>query len=142
MYIDGNITDTTIEFTLRDRYGNLADGTSMLGTLKKNQDAPSTIPFVTGKASVPRSSGYWRIDVPAILANTITYTDTENTQTATGVTTQNVTKTLQGISFYNLYVNDIVGKYSFLPDYNARYTVLAGDSYLKEGAQILYDTAP
>ncbi len=58
------------------------------------------------------------------------------------MTTQSVTKTLQGISFYNLYVHDVVGKYSFLPDYNARYTVLAGDSYLKEGSQILYDTTP
>ncbi len=81
MYIDGNITDTTIDFALRDRYGNLADGTSMLGTLKKNQDPATTIAFVNGKASIPRSSGYWRVDVPAILVNTITYTDTENTQT-------------------------------------------------------------
>lgn len=81
MYIDGNITDTTIDFSLRDRYGNLADGTSMLGTLKKNQDPPTTVAFVDGKTSIPRSPGYWRVDVPAILANTITYTDTENTQT-------------------------------------------------------------
>lgn len=39
-------------------------------------------------------------------------------------------------------MNDVVGKYNFLPDYSARYTVLAGDSYLKEGSQILYDTTP
>ena len=142
MYIDGNITDTTIDFTLRDRYGNLADGTSMLGTLKKNQDPPTSITFVNGKSSLPRSSGYWRVDVPAILANVINYTDIENIQTATWVISQNVTKTLQWISFYNLYVNDVVGKYTFLPDYNARYTVLAGDSFLKEGSQILYDTTP
>ncbi len=83
MYIEGNISDTTIDFTLRDRYGNLADGTSMLGTLKKNQDPPTSITFVNGKSSLPRSSGYWRVDVPAILANVINYTDIENIQTAT-----------------------------------------------------------
>jgi len=33
-------------------------------------------------------------------------------------------------------------KFSFLPDYNARYTVLAGSAFLREGEQILYDTLP
>jgi hypothetical protein len=83
MYIDGNITDTTIDFTLRDRYGNVADTDNLSGTLKKNQDAPVALSFVNGKASFPRSSGYWRVDVPSIENNTITYTDTENTQTPT-----------------------------------------------------------
>ncbi len=29
-----------------------------------------------------------------------------------------------------------------MPDYNARYTVLAGSTFLREGEQILYDTLP
>ena len=131
MYVDGTITDTSIDFSLRDRYGNLSDQ-SLPGTLKKNQDAPANLNFTAGTLSFPRSSGYWRIDVPGIEANTLTYTDIENTQTPTGVTTTPVTKVIKGISYYNLYVADTVGKYGFLPDYNARYTVLAGDSYLKE----------
>jgi hypothetical protein len=142
MYIDGTIGDTSIDFTLRDRYGNVADSDNLTGTLKKNQDPPGALSFINGTASFPRSSGYWRVDVPSIEANTLTYTDAENTQTSTQVTTTNITKTIKGIPYYNLYVNDIVGKYNFLPDYNARYTVLAGDTYLKEGSQILYDTTP
>ena len=51
-------------------------------------------------------------------------------------------QTIEGISYYSLYVNDTVGKYSFLPDYNARYTVLAGDAFIDEGSQILYETDP
>ena len=39
-------------------------------------------------------------------------------------------------------MSESVGKYNFLPDYNARYTVLAGDSYLDEASDILYDTTP
>lgn len=33
--------------------------------------------------------------------------------------------TINGIPFYVMYVAEEVGKYEFLPDYNARYTVLA-----------------
>jgi hypothetical protein len=125
MYIDGNITDTTIEFTLRDRYGNVSDTDNLSGTFKKNQDTPALLSFVNGRFSFPRSSGYWRIDIPSIESNTITYSDVENTQTSTGVISANISKTIKGISYYNIYVNDVVGKYNFLPDYNARYTVLA-----------------
>ncbi len=33
-------------------------------------------------------------------------------------------------------------KFDFLPDYNARYTVLAGGQFLREGEDILYDSDP
>jgi hypothetical protein len=46
MYIDGNITSTNIEFTLRDRYGNLSPE-SPAATLKYNQDVPSAIVFTS-----------------------------------------------------------------------------------------------
>jgi hypothetical protein len=58
------------------------------------------------------------------------------------VTSTDTIKTIKWISYYNIYVNDVVGKYNFLPDYNARYTVLAWDSYIREWSQILYDTTP
>jgi hypothetical protein len=83
MYIDGNITDTTVDFFLRDRYGNISDIDNLSGTLRKNQDVPVPLSFIGGKSSSPRSSGYWRIDIPAIENNTISYTDTENIQTST-----------------------------------------------------------
>jgi hypothetical protein len=140
MYIDSNVTDTTVEFVLRDRYGNIATEDALSGALTKNQDPPFAISFVDGIVSLPRSSGYWRVDVPSIEDNTLTYADSESIQTSTGVTTVEKEKTIRGIWFYNLYVQDKVGKFNFLPDYSARYTVLAWDSYLEEGAQILYDT--
>lgn len=81
--------------------------------------------------------------MPSLENNTLPpYDDIINTQTSTGVTTTSVPKTIKGIPFFNLYVNDTVGNYKFLSDYNARYTVLAGDSFLREGSQMLYDTAP
>lgn len=45
MYIDGNITDTTIDFYLRDRYGNLSNQ-SLPGTLKNDLFTPQNINFV------------------------------------------------------------------------------------------------
>jgi hypothetical protein len=113
MYIDGNITDMTIDFYLRDRYGNLSDQ-SLPGTLKNDSFAPQNINFVGGKLSIPRSPGYWRVEVPALSNNTLTYIDNINTQTSTGITTTSVSKTIKGIPFFNLYVNDSVGNYQFL----------------------------
>ena len=140
MYIDGKITDTTLEFALRDRYGNLSEQ-NMAGTLTHDQDTSTAVFFSLGRLSVPRSGGYWRIDAPDISKNSVTYIDNDNTDTTVGVSTTENTRQLFGISFFHLYVPDGVQKYNFLPDYNARYTVLAGDSYLREGSQILYETA-
>jgi hypothetical protein len=81
MYIDGKITDTTIDFSLRDRYGNLSSE-NLTGTARKNQDGAITpIAFTDGKLSLPRSPGYWRVDVPSISSNSISYIDDINTDT-------------------------------------------------------------
>ena len=44
MYIDGTITDTSIDFSLRDRYGNISDQ-NLAATLTKNQDTPANVNF-------------------------------------------------------------------------------------------------
>ena len=110
--------------------------------MKKNTGADSSLTFSNGTATIPRAPGYWRVDVDTLRNNTLTYTDTLHEQMATGVTTEYREKTITGIPFFVFYVSDTVGKYEFLPDYNARYSVLAGDSYMSEAADILYDTAP
>lgn len=123
MYIDGTITDANVEFTLRDRYGNLSPE-SPSGTLKYNQDLPTPITFTQGKYLMPRVSGYWKIEVPSIKSNTITYVDNDTGSTST-TATGTVTKTITGIPYYQLYVPDTGRQFGFRPDYNARYTVLA-----------------
>jgi hypothetical protein len=140
MYIDGTITSTNIEFTLRDRYGNLSPE-SPWANLKFNQDPPFAMSFTSGKYTMPRQAWYWKVEVPSIKLNTITYVDNDTGSTST-TATGTVTKTITGISFYQLFVPDEWRKYGFRPDYNARYTVLAGDSFLSEWSQILYETAP
>lgn len=146
MYIDGNVTDREIQFSLRDRYGNLSPA-NMDGTLQYNTDNMGAIHFENGRLTRPRQSGYWVVNVPDIESNSLTYTDTSSVQTVTDTTTSAVTtpletKVIRWIPFYHLYVQDVPVRFSFLPDYNARYTVLAGESYLREGSQILYDTLP
>ncbi len=143
-YIDGRVTDTTLEFALRDRYGNLTSVT-MTGTVKKNTDPAQNISFTSGKFTInPKSPWYWRVDVPTLSNIVLSYRDSENSQNLTTgeVTTTEREYTMGGIPFYVIHVREEVGKYDFLPDYNARYTVLAGDSYLREWEDILYDTLP
>jgi hypothetical protein len=139
MYIDATIEETRVDLTLRDRYGNRTNDTTV-GTMKYNLTDVGSIAFTDGVYSMPRTPWYWRVDVSTIASTTISYTDTETIQNPDGtVSTTEVPKTISGIPFYQVYVPDVTTKFSFLPDYNARYTVLAGESYLKEGSQILYD---
>lgn len=81
---------------------------------------------------MPRGAGLWRVDAPAISQNSISYRDDVNVELSGAISTTESIRQLYGISYFQLYVPDVVDAFSFLPDYNARYTVLAGDSYLKE----------
>ena len=49
---------------------------------------------------------------------------------------------IYGIDLYTAHISGNAEKIDFAPDYNARYTVLAGGSYLREGEDILYNTTP
>ena len=102
----------------------------MAATIQKNGTSIASPGFQNGVLSIPRRSGFFRVDAPTLLSHTLKYKD------ETGE------KTISGIPFYVAYIKDLVGKYRFLPDYNARYTILAGDSYLDEASSILYDTMP
>lgn len=50
--------------------------------------------------------------------------------------------TLRGISKYATYVTTKRKTFDFYSDYNARYTVLAGGAFLREGEDILYHQTP
>lgn len=60
------------------------------------------------------------MQAPDIAKNTLTYSDASGSYTITGVT------------YASLYVPPTQTDFSFLPDYNARYTVLAGNSFLRQ----------
>jgi len=49
---------------------------------------------------------------------------------------------MQGISRYVARVSSLAQRFNFLEDYNARYTVLAGGTFLRESEDILYNTTP
>ncbi len=74
--------------------------------------------------------GYYSVDVPGLRDFAISYTD------STGI------HRITGIDRYTAYVEGPHEQIEFAPDYNARYTVLAGDSHLREGEDILYNTTP
>jgi hypothetical protein len=129
MYMTPDLSDTTFSFTLRDRYGNIAPR-NIQGLLSRNAEAATSITFTEGVARIPRTGGYYTMRVPELEDNTIVLTDT------------NGVYTIQGIPYAVLYVPNQSNQYEFLPDYNARYTVLAGDAFLREGEDILYDVIP
>lgn len=70
------------------------------------------------------------VDIPTLKENIITYTDDTGSHS------------VAGLEKYAAYINPDRGQIDFAPDYNARYTVLAGGSFLREGEDILYNTTP
>lgn len=129
MYMNASYSDTTFSFVLRDRYGNLSPR-NMTATMTRDTDASQTVAFSGGVYSQTRKTGFYKMQAPDIAKNTLTYSDASGSYTLTGVT------------YASLYVPPTQTDFSFLPDYNARYTVLAGNSFLRQGEQILYDVNP
>ncbi len=86
------------------------------------------INFQNGVYIAPNRSGYYTINVPGLASTTLTYTDASGEHS------------VGGLPFYATYVDGPREKFDFLPDYNARYSVLYGDSYLREAEDILYDS--
>lgn len=123
------LSDLTFSFTLRDRYGNIAPE-NLIGSITRDTDPPRAIVFSSGMYSEARTPGYYTLRSDALSKNTISYSDARGSYTLTG------------ISFATLYVPPTGSDFSFLPDYNARYTILAGESFLRQGEQILYDVTP
>lgn len=87
---------------------------SLAGTIKRNNDTPVAAVFSSGTYTLPARSGYYTVRVPDIESSTISYTD------SAGVHTVN------GIPYYATYITGTREQFDFLPDYNARYTVLTG----------------
>ncbi len=129
MYITPSLSDTVLSFTLKDRYGNTTPN-SLGATLERDRDPIIPVNFVNGIYSSPRKTGYYTIRARELENNTLTYADKLGSYTLTGV------------SYASLYVPPTDVDFSFLPDYNARYTIFSGDSYLRQSENILYDVSP
>lgn len=65
----------------------------------------------------------------------ISYTELDETG-------KEVVRTISGIDIYTAFISGIQEVIDFAPDYNARYTILAGGAFLREGEDILYNTTP
>ncbi|MBP9779728.1 hypothetical protein KBD33_03855 [Candidatus Gracilibacteria bacterium] len=126
-HVENEKTDS-IDFILNDRYGNIVRE-NLVGT--GTVDAtPFSFSFSNGIYSRPKTPGYYTLNVASLATSVISYTDDSGIHTSVG------------IPFYATYIADNAKKFDFLPDYNARYSVLYGDSYLREGEDILFDTSP
>lgn len=129
LYITHETSSGVVMFSLRDRYTNISPA-SLTGTLTLNTNPQQNIQFTNGKLSLPLLSGTYTLHVPSLAHNTISQKDTSGIYTATG------------IEYYTTYIAWQSEKFDFLPDYNARYTVLAGGAFLRESEDILYNTRP
>jgi hypothetical protein len=127
LYVSHSMTDSTITFALNDRYGNVSNA-NLIGTIKHNIDSEIPITFSNGLYTIPKKSWFYTIHVPELENSILTYSDA------------NGTHNIKGIPFYATYIEGPQKKFDFLPDYNARYSVLYGDSYLREGEDILYNS--
>lgn len=112
MYITPSLSATTFSFTLKDRYGNISPDT-LSANITRDTDPSVPVNFTNGIYSDLRKTGYYTIKAPSLEKNTFSYSDTSGTYTLTG------------ISYASLYVPPAEDSFSFLPDYNARYTILA-----------------
>lgn len=113
MYITHREESGNIIFSLRDRYGNISTDTSLRGTVKRNNETPSAVIFESGEYKTPKRSGYYIVHVPDLLSSKLTYEDSLGEHE------------IFGVPYYATYLAGTREQFDFLPDYNARYTVLA-----------------
>jgi hypothetical protein len=127
LYINHREWPGEIVFSLRDRYGNQSTNT-LTGMLKKNNLPESSIVFDQWIFKIQKKSGLYIVRSPELSKNNIQYTD------------NSWPHTISGISQYATYIQWNRESFDFLPDYNARYTVLAWGSFLRESEDILYNS--
>ncbi len=130
LYISHIRDNNSVIFSLRDRYDNISLFSSLPGTISLNNGTPQPIQFSAGKFQIPLVWGQYTLQVPWIKINSIVYTDEVGPHT------------IWGIDTYTVYLSSLPEKIDFAPDYNARYTILAGWSFLREWEDILYNTTP
>lgn len=129
LYISHVEDDTYMTFSLRDRYDNIVPET-LPGTLELPGMPAQNIEFSGGLLQVEKTTGYMMVRVPELRNHTLTYSDAAGTYT------------MRGIPDYIVKVASLSQRFDFTEDYNARYTVLAGGSFLRESEDILYNTTP
>lgn len=129
LYMTHELREDLIDFSVRDRYGNRV-GDSFNGTLRFNTESQQSITFTGGVYSLPKVGWFYTVHIPSLASQKITYTDASGNHD------------ISGIPYYATYVLWEKETFDFLPDYNARYTVLYGESFLRESEDILFDTNP
>lgn len=129
MYISHIEDETYITFSLRDRYNNIAPVT-LPGTLETGGKPIQNIVFSGWIYRTEKDAWYMFLNVPWLLDSTITYTD------------EAWVHTMRGIPKYTAWIKALTQRFNFLEDYNARYTVLAWGTFLRESEDILYNTTP
>jgi hypothetical protein len=135
MYISHIKNDNSIVFSLRDRYNNISSFSSFVWTIIHNNTASRPIVFSQWEYTIPLQWWEYNLTVPGIKNNSISYIEKD----ATG---KDIVQSIYGIDIYTAYISGNQETIDFAPDYNARYTVLAGGSFLREGEDILYNTTP
>ncbi len=133
LYVSHTVDDANIIFSLRDRYNNIATQSTMIWTWTYNSDLFNA-PFQNGIYKKTLKWWYYSLTVPLLKNNKLEYKDKD----AAGVVT---IKFATGSDRYEAYISGKQQTIEFAPDYNARYTVLAGGSFLREAEDILYDVA-
>lgn len=113
LYIDHGIEGNSLIFRVKDRYGNVATDFSGSATISRNNASAQLLNFSGGEIRIPKQSGGYSVNVPALANSSITYTDEAGEHVIMGMPQ---------------YITTIFGddtKFQFQKDYNARYTVLA-----------------
>ncbi len=129
LYISADEWENDITFRVNDRYGNIVESI-FAGTLRINTETLQNVSLSAWVLKVPKKWWYYTLTVPSLESSEIYYTDASGNHS------------VKWIPYYAHYVVGIRESFDFLPDYNARYTVLYGESYLREWEDILYNSDP
>lgn len=76
LYVTHTENENTLDFVIRDRYGNEVN-TNMTGTLRLNDQSVQSITFSDGKYTTSKQSGFYLIQVPDLALSTVEYSDTD-----------------------------------------------------------------
>lgn len=127
MYIESTQNADGIVLSVRDRYGNLTNfsGETFL-TYSKN-GTPQPISMKNGSITIANPpAGSYIFEIPEMASNILKFF--ENGQELSILPIHKITFSVQKTQH----------AFSLYDDYNARYTVLAGGSFLREAEQILF----
>lgn len=126
MYIEYRQDNSGLVFSLRDRYGNLSPFSGDAVFVMDETETPISIKNQSIIRISNPKAGNFTFEIPEMAKNSIEFKENGQTETIFPVFKITGVTYTQGEGF------------AFHDDYNARYTVLAGGSFLREAENILY----